>query len=205
MKPALLRLAHEAPLARRQHSEILAGILLIGWNGRVAATARRAITDEEMRAVLIETDDEFRSQVVRQLDIWSKDQSSPWPKDALVFLNGVWPKQIVAKTSGVSARLAELAFSHDEDFPDYVEAVVPLVIPINQHYLRLPTEEGPRKYSVVEKFPEKTLELLAAILPDDARKWPYGMDDVVRRIGLASPSLLADRRLGELNRIWNTR
>jgi hypothetical protein len=205
MKPALLALAHEASFARRQHAEILAGILLIGWNGRVIATGERAVTNEEMRAVLIEADDEFRSQVVWQLDTWSKDQSGPWPKETLVFLNSVWPKQIVAKTSGVSARLAELALSHDEDFPDYVDAVLPLVIPIDRDHMRLPTLQRSTERTVIEKFPEKTLELLAAILPSDARKWPHGIDDALRRIGLADPALLNDVRFIELNRIWNAR
>jgi hypothetical protein len=205
MKPALLALAHEASFARRQHAEILAGILLIGWNSRGAATGERAITNEEMRAVLIEADDEFRSQVFLQLDIWSRDQSGPWPKEALVFLNDVWPKQIAAKAPNISARLAELALSHDEDFPDYVDAVLPLVIPINRDHIRLPTLQSSPERSVIEKFPEKTLELLAAILPEDAWKWPYGMEDVLRRIGLAKPSLLNDARLVELNRIWNAR
>jgi hypothetical protein len=205
MKPALLALAHEASFARRQHAEILAGILLVGWNGRVTATGERAITNEEMRAVLIEADDEFRSQVVWQLDAWSKDQSGPWPKEALVFLNDVWPKQIVAKTSGVSARLAELAFSRDEDFPDYVDAVLPLVVPINRDHMRLPTLQRSQGRSVIENFAKKTLELLVAILPGDPQKWPYGMDEVLRRIALAEPSLLNDARLVGLNRIWNAR
>ena len=180
-------------------------MLLIGWNGRVTATGERAITNEEMRAVLIEADDEFRSQIVWQLDIWSKDQSGPWPRETLIFLNNVWPKKIIAKAPGISERLAELAFSHDEDFPDYVDAVLPLVIPINRDHVTLPTLEKSQERTVIEKFPEKTLELLAAILPEDARKWPYGTGDALTRIGLAAPSLLSDSRLVGLNRIWNAR
>ena len=205
MKAALLDLAREASFARRQHAQILAGILLIGWNGRVAVNRERAITNDEMRAVLIEADDEFRSQVVWQLDTWSKDQSGPWPKEALVFLKEVWPKQIGAKTSGVSVRLAELAFSQDKDFPEYVDAVLPLVIRIDQDHMRLPTLHRSPEHSVIETFPTKTLELLSAILPDDARRWPYGMDEVLRRIGVADPALLNDERLVALNRTWNAR
>lgn len=205
MKAELLALAREAPFARRQHSEILADILLIGWNGRISASGERAITNDEMRAVLIEADDEFRSQIVWHLETRSKDQGGPWSKEALVFLNDVWPRQIAAKTSGVSARLAELAFSHDQDFPDYVDAVLPLVIPIDRDHIRLPTLQRSRESSVIEKFPEKTLELLTAILPNDARAWPYGMNEVLARIGIANPSLLNDGRLFELSRIWNAR
>ena len=172
---------------------------------RVSATDERAITDEEMRTMLIETDDELRSQVVWQLDTWSRDQGGPWSKEALVFLKEVWPKQIAAKTSGVSARLAELAFAHEDDFPDYANAILPLVIPINQDYLRLPSLQRSQGRNVIERFAEKVLELLEAILPEDARKWPYGMDDVLRRVGLADPSLLIDARLMKLNRIWSAR
>jgi hypothetical protein len=203
MKPALLGLAHQASFARRQHAEILAGILLIGWNGTEAG--ERLVSNDEMRSVLVEVDDEFRSRVVWQLDVWSKDQSGPWPEQALIFLREVWPKQVAAKTSGVSARLAELAFSHDEQFPNYVDAIIPLVIPINEDYIRLPSLQRSEERSVIEKFPHKTLELLSAILPEDGRKWPYGMDDVLRRIGLADSSLLIDPRLMKLNRIWNAR
>jgi len=205
MKPALLALAHEASFARRQHAEILADILLIGWNGRVTATGERAITNEEMRSLLVEADSEFRSQVIWQLDNWSKDTNSDWAKEALVFLKEVWPKQIAAKTPSVSARLAELAFSHENDFPDYVDAVLPLVIPISQDHLMIPSLRRSQERSVIEKFPEKTLQLLAAILPEDGRKWPYGIDDALRRIGEADPTLLNDPRLIELNRIWNAR
>jgi hypothetical protein len=205
MKPSLLTLAEQASFARRQHAEILAGILLNGWNRKPSATGQRLITNEEMRTVLIEADDAFRSQVVWQLDRWSEEKDSAWSKDTLTFLHDVWPKQIAAKTSGVSARLAELAFSHDEDFPEYVEAVIPLVIPINEDYVRLPSLQRSEGRNVIEKFPQKTLELLAAILPEDARRWPYGMDEVLGRIGLANPSLLNDPRLLNLNRIWNAR
>jgi hypothetical protein len=205
MKPALLALAHESSFARRQHAEILAGILLIGWNGRVTGSGERAISSEELRGVLVESDDEFRSQIVWQLDAWSKEKDGPWPKDALVFLKEVWPKQIAAKTPRVSARLAELAFSHDEHFFEYVDAVLPLVIPINQDHLMLPTLPRAPERSVIEKFPEKTLQLLAAILPQDGRQWPYGIDEVLPRIGQADPALLDDPRLIELNRIWNAR
>jgi len=198
MKPALLALAHDPSIARKQHSQILAGILLIGWNGRIAATDERVVTNEEMRTVLLETDEEFRSQAIWNLEHWSKDKTTSWPKEALVFLKEVWPKQVAAKSAGVSARLAELAFSRDDDFTDYVDAVLPLIIPIDRDHMRLPA-------NVVEKYPKKTLELLDAILPDDARKWPYGMDDLLRRIGLVDPSLVGDAQLVSLNRTWNAR
>ena len=203
MKPALLALARESTLTKRQHTENLASILLIGWNGRLAADGNRAISDEEMRTVVLEGDDEFRSQLVWQLDNWSKSKDKPLHKEALLFLRSVWPKQVAAKTPGVSARLAELALSHEEEFPEYVDAILPLVIPIDRDHIMLPSLRRSKERSVIEKFPEKTLQLLDAILPDDGRKWPYGIDDVLSRLGQTSAG--SDARLARLNHIWNAR
>lgn len=203
MKPALLALAREPNVANRRHTENLAAILLIGWNRHVTATGNRAITDEEMRAVVLEADDEFRSQLVWQLDNWSKSKDKPLHKEALAFLRHVWPKQIAAKTPGVSARLAELAFSHEEEFVEYADAVLPLVIPIDRDHIVLPSLRRSKDRSVIEKFPEKVLQLLDAILPDDGRKWPYGIDDVLSRLG--QTNFTSDPRLIRLNRIWSAR
>jgi hypothetical protein len=85
MKSALLRLAHESSLARRQHAETLAGMLLNGWGRRVTGTGERAIRSNEMREVLINADDEFRSQVIWNLDAWSRGSEGAWSKDALIF------------------------------------------------------------------------------------------------------------------------
>ena len=204
MKPALLALAHESDLAKRQHTENLAAILLIGWSGRVAATGDRAISDAEMRTVILEANDEFRSQLVWQLDNWSKSKDQPMlHEEALTFLRNVWPRQVAAKTPGVSARLAELALSHEEHFSEYVDAVVPLVIPIDRDHITLPSLRRSKERSVIESYPEKTLELLDAILPDDGRKWPYGIDAVLNRLG--QTSMASDARLLRLNRIWSAR
>jgi hypothetical protein len=153
--------------------------------------------------VVLEADDDFRSQLVWQLDNWSKSKDTPLHEEALTFLRSVWPKQVAAKTPGVSARLAELAFSHEEQFTEYVDAILPLVIPIDRDHIMLPSLRRPKERSVVENYPAKALQLLDAILPDDGRKWPYGIDDVLNRLG--QTNLRSDPRLTRLNRIWSAR
>ena len=110
MKPALLEMSLRGSATRRQHTEILSAILLMGWSHE------RIVTDHEMRSVLIATDDDFRSQVVWHLKNWSKEDGGTWKRDALIFFE-VWPRQRVVKTSSVLARLAELAFSSNDQFP----------------------------------------------------------------------------------------
>ena len=59
--------------------------------------------------------------------------------------------------------------------------------------------------NVVDKFPEKMLALLSAVLPEDVEVWPYDIEDVLERIGSADLSLVKDPRLVELKRRWNAR
>lgn len=203
MKPALLRLAHRSSDTRRKHAEILAGIVLAGWGSRVRDDETRVISDAEMTAVLVDAGDDFRTQVLWHLERWSSAPGSHWKDDALTLLAHVWPKQIVAKTPRVSARLAELAFAQGERFSLYANCVLPLVGPIDQDFINLPALRR-SKHNLVDEFPEQTLALLHAILTDDARQWPYGVSDVLDRIGAVTPSLLSDSRLIKLNRIRNS-
>ena len=104
-----------------------------------------------------------------------------------------------AKTPRVSAKLTELAFAQGDRFPSYVDYILPLIVPIDQDYINLPLlrrEEG----NLVEKYPERTLALLHAVLTDNARQWPYGISEVLDRIGKADSRLLTDGRLIKLNR-----
>ena len=112
----------------------------------------------------------------------------------------VWPKQIAAKTPRVSAKLAELAFAQGDRFPLFVDYVLPLVVPIDQDYIRLPIERQDDE-KLVEKYPERTLALLNAVLTDNARQWPYGVSELLDRIAKAESQLLTDGRLIKLNRI----
>jgi hypothetical protein len=204
MKPALLSLANKKSLARREHAQILAGILLAGWNTIEESSGQRFITDAEMRTVLINADDDFRSQVLWELERLSRESNSPWATEGLLFLERVWPRQKIAKSPAISARLCQLAFSHEDRFSDYVDCILPLVTSIEQDYPSIPSLTR-SKDNIVDKFPDKTLALLKAVLPDDARKWPYGIDETLNRIGAANSALLSDERLIDLRRKWAAR
>jgi hypothetical protein len=200
MKPALLRLAHKGSDTRRKHAEILAGIILVGWGRKMEGEDVRIISDNEMTAVLVDADDDFRVQLLWHLENWSKLAESDWREDAAKLLKQVWPKQIAAKTPRVSAKLAELAFAQGDCFPLFVDYVLPLVVPVDQDYIRLPIERTDSD-KLVETYPERTLALLSAVLTDNARQWPYGISELLDRIAKADPQLLTDGRLIKLNRI----
>ena len=43
------------------------------------------------------------------------------------------------------------------------------------------------------------------VLSENSAKWPYGVDEILAKIGEAKPSLLNDVRLIELKRRWSAR
>ena len=200
MKPAFLRLAHKGSATRRKHAEILAGIVLAGWGRQAQGGGDRLVSDSDMTAVLLDADDDFRTQLIWHLKNWTKEAASHWQEDAAILLKQVWPKQIAAKTPKVSARLTELVFAQGDRFPLFVDYVLPLVVPIDQDHISVPMERHDKE-RLVEKYPERTLALLDAILTDNARQWPYGISELLDRIAKADRKLLADGRLIKLNRI----
>jgi hypothetical protein len=204
MKAALLDLAEKSSVARRQHTETLSAILLAGWRTTDETSGARYVTDEEARTVLINANDEFRSRLLWQLKQWSTSKEDRWSEDALIFLQRVWPRQKAAKSATVSANLCDLAFSSGDKFEQFVDCILPFVIPIEQGHLSIPSLRNSNN-NIVDKFPQKTLALLNAVLPEDARKWPYGIDQTFKRIGSANNALLKDERLIELKRRWNAR
>lgn len=59
--------------------------------------------------------------------------------------------------------------------------------------------------NIVNKHPERVLEILYLALPENANSWPYEIDAIIQRISAADPSLGIDPRWAELNRRWHSR
>jgi hypothetical protein len=201
LKPALLKLERESWITRHNHLEVLAAMLLAGW-GSVDAGGAKLICNDEMRTLLVNASDEFRSQVLWQIEKWSDDPV--WIARIRPFLTDAWPRQKTVKTPKTSARLAELAFSNEPVFADAADLIIDLVTTVERDHLML-FEFIEKPDAIIGKHPEKSLALLAAVLPVDVRVWPYRIEQVLDRIGSASPALQTDARLLELRRRWNTR
>ena len=208
LKPNLLAFANKRSLPRRGYDKVLAGIILAGWGSTHEETGERCISNAEMHDVLLHTDDEFRSHILWQVERWSKTKENAagekWSVMLPELLRDVWPRQKSAKTPKISARLCGLAFSNVERFPEIAEIVLPLLTTIDRDHLMLPNLRK-SKDNIVDLYPQQTLALLHAVLPDNVTAWPYGIEATLHRIGEADESLRLDERLLELNRRWNSR
>ena len=117
LKPILIQMARRDTPMKRRHAEILSGLLLSGWGSKRDGESIPFISSDELRAILLESNEEFRNHVLWHLENWSSDQDSDWPEKIVEFLSDVWPKQKKARTPHVSARLCGLAFSQKRLFP----------------------------------------------------------------------------------------
>jgi len=207
LKPRLLGLPKEKSLARHHHSEILAGVLLAGWGTFDDGTGSRYVTDREMRDVLVNADDDFRLEILSRLKTLSSEKEENdgnWARQLPLFLADVWPRQKNAKSPRISAALCDLAFLHANTFPARVDNILNLVTNVEAEYFGL-NDLIVDDSSLVNQHPEKTLELLWVVLPENAAVWPPAAEEVLERLGKADLSLLKDSRFVELKRRWNAR
>lgn len=208
LKSALLALAIQPLPSGRDYSEVIAGITLVGWGKIDEETGIRRVSSDELRHLLLNADEEFRSRILWLAEQWAnaahEGTVNKWPELLLELLQSVWPRQISAKSPSISARLCDLAFSNLEQFPKLVDAILPLLTKIERDHISLPNLRK-AKDSIVDRYPTQTLALLDAVLPDDATAWPYGIESVLELIEESDLTLSRDERLISLKRRWNAR
>ncbi len=207
LKPGLLTLSKERGLSREGHFQALAGLTLLGWisPSTKVKEEERWISSAEFRDVLLHGGDDFRSQILWQIEreFGDKDENTrkEWSAYALELFHDVWPRQKSVKNPTMSVRLYELLCSSGENFLELAEVVLPLLTKIDPGLgLRLHLQD---EDSNIDKHPERFLKLLCIILSDEVSGWPYGIEDVLEKIGETDSNLLSDTRLQELKQKWN--
>ena len=204
LKPYLLQLAGEDSETRRDNSRGLSRFILSGWGNVIEGTSDRCVSNEEFRDVLVQADDEFRSNTLRQMTNLScseeQETRNKWTSLLPKFLKNVWPLHRKANSPAVSASLCDLVLSNEELFPELVEIILPRLTKIDNHFWR---QHKAKDFG--EKHPRPTLDLLYAVLPDNVSSWPYGIGDIFAAISEGEPALKTDDKFLELKRRWDSR
>lgn len=196
LKEALIARAGQS--RRRNESTILGGFLLAGWASK-AATGECFVTDIELREVLIHTNDEFRQQLLWQLERWCAESDSPWRDRVVPFFRQVWPKQRALRTPAMSSHLANFALASGDLMPAVVELILPRLVPARNMPLRFEYTSGSNAAHPAKAYPAATLDLLWAVLGEDSSSWPYGIERPLELLAQA-PETASDSRLSELRR-----
>lgn len=187
LEPKFRQLARERSLHKRRHGEVLSGLLLNGWISR-RENGARLVTDDNMRAVLLDAGEDFRSQALFHVETWAEENAGSWNEQLVEFITNVWPKQVSARSPRITARLVELAFQQEENFSDVVQAVLPLVSKLGTEHVLTHSFIRPEGSSI-RRDPKMALELLHAVLPNDSRRWPYGTSRALTEVVECDPSL----------------
>jgi hypothetical protein len=173
-------------------------VLLGGWLTVEDDTGERWLSSERLRDVVVRTDNNVRVHMLWQVARWSS------VADKITFLTEVWPRQTVAKNPAVTRRLCEVALDDEDHFPELLDAALPLMSRPDGTSSIVP-HFSDRAQNVLRRFPKKFLMMLWEILPEDATKWPYGIDGTIDLIAATDTALLHNARLIELKRRWNAR
>ena len=206
LKPAFLKLVKEKESSGEGRVQSLASLTLSGWVTPTAKEDERLISNAEFRDALLHGRDEFRSQVLWQIERGLDDEEKRGYRlnRAAEFFENVWPREKAVKSPTMSIRLCELLLSNSETLSKLVDIVLPFLTKITRGVsidLLLSGKGG----DIIDKHPGRLLTLLHAVLPDEVSDWPYGVEDVLEKIGAADATLLSDTRLQRLKRKWNAR
>jgi hypothetical protein len=197
LKRALLSRAM-SPKRRRAEANVIGGFLLIGWGGDQGADPpEQLVSSAELREILVESDDELRGQILWHLEHWSIDHAGDWRARIIAFLTDVWPNHRALRTPEMSIRLVDLALTSGDLFPRVVQAILPRLVPVRgmlRSLLRSKAQAHP-----ATAYPGPMLDLLWAILAEDATLWPYKIEEVLDALA-AAPETQGDPRLSELRR-----
>ena len=196
LAPTMIRLATGELRSPTYSPEGVARFCVGGWltkndNGRW-------LSDDDFRMVLIRGDDKLRTHTLWQVGHFEEIG------EKLLFLRGVWPLQLSARTPAVVSRLIDIVFDDEAHFPSMAGAVRPLLARTNARTTNL-LLLGDKNERIIAAYPEVVLDLLSAILSDDVADWPYEIDNVLERISDTDAKLLQDTRFRRLKELWDKR
>lgn len=199
LKPSLLKQARDNT-HERQNAENLAAFLLYGWGFDADGASDVAlISDEELRDCLIDTNDDVRRGVLHYLKDWREQHPEQWHDLVLHFFQKVWPRQRVLKTAPLSQALVRFILSGDDLFPNLVNLLKSRMVPLREGGGWLFAFNAEEEDSPAKKYPRETLELLWAVLPDDASQWWFEIDEILPLLEESSDTS-GDPRLSEIRR-----
>ena len=183
-------------------------IMLELWDKTNDDMTERCCIDDELHELLTKTDDRFRTGFLELAKDRIRNQngaSDQW-KSHLSELIKIWPKQVTAWSTEVSAGFCELLLESGEQFPVLLKLVIDrlnkIIPPYSINFYNLMNSDPDNK--IIQDYPKELLELLFTVLPDDARQWPYDMDDIWVKIVEADNSVETDERYIELKRRYSS-
>jgi hypothetical protein len=200
LNPEIVDLASERHDGRGW-SERLAAFLLGGWSRDDLRTDGSAIASYRFREALLAADEELRLQVLGTAQRWLVEPGRTWNARAEELLASVWPRQNLVRSPRMSAAIARFIMAGGPIFPALLRAGADLLDKLAGEGVWTFHVEGAVQLAV--DYPHSMLDLLMAIMSENAAEWPYRIDRLLDV--LAAGPFAQDPRLQELRRRWAAR
>ena len=165
---------------------------------------REYISFNEARVALQATNDAGRVHCLSYLVRYVRSDKSQWQKFGKLFLERAWPRERIHQTGHTSNQFAQLAMDAGDLFPNIVDAVIPYLSSVSRlqsiwHLTR--KDKGEEGAALATKYPQHTLKLLHALIPDALDYVPYELGTVLEMIGDTDSNLRQDSRWIHLHQI----
>jgi hypothetical protein len=160
------------------------------------------VTPAEAREALQNTTEDVRRSCLWRLRQEIKKPGG-WTKFGAPFAQRVWPRERRYQTPSISRTWADVAVAAEQDFADAVKTIIPLLSPVKElDTLLLGLDrEAPDDRKLPERFPDPSLALIDALLPDRVERLPYGLGPFLERLAAADSNLRQDRRWRRLAKL----
>ena len=192
-----------------KNTDNFARLILESWGKADDTTGERLITDEEFHELLLKSNDKFRTEVLKLVEVWvrgpnTNNSSDEW-KSRLPELFSIWPKQMKAWTAKIAASFCELSLESGEQFPVLLKLVInrlgKIPHPYSVDFYTPAIMDSNNK--IIQDYPKELLELLFTVLPNATRQRPFKIAEILQKIIEADSSLKKDARYIELKRRYS--
>jgi hypothetical protein len=152
----------------------------------------RYISYAEARSALQQATEEGREHSVGFL-MRIVHNLKKWRTFGKPFIQKAWPRELRFQTSASSRNFVHLAEDADNNFPDVVKTILPLLGPVDHTDMLI--YRGTRGgNTLASRFPSAMLALLDRVLPDGAPAPPHDLRSILDMIAAAGPALRQDER-----------
>ena len=192
-----------------KNTDNFARLILESWGKADDTTGERYITDEEFHELLLKSNDKFRTEVLKLVEVWirgpnTNNSSDEW-KSRLPELFSIWPKQMKAWPAKIAASFCELSLESGEQFPVLLKLVInrlgKIPHPYSVDFYTPAIMDSNNK--IIQDYPKELLELLFTVLPNATRQRPFKIAEILQKIVEADSSLKKDERYVELKRRYS--
>jgi hypothetical protein len=152
----------------------------------------RYISYAEARSALQQATEEGREHAIWFLMRIVHDLKK-WRTFGKPFIQKAWPRELKFQTSTSSRNFAHLAEEADNNFPDVVKTILPLLGPADHSDMLIygGTRDG---NALATRFPAAMLSLLDRVIANEPRVPPHNLRPMLDMIVAAAATLRQDER-----------